>query len=244
METQIQPNASPLPAPAEMMSAEELVAWALDRWHPRIAVCTSFQAEGMVILDLCWRYRKDVRVMTIDTGRLPAETYEMMDRIRDHYGIRPEVFFPHAESVETMVQESGANLFYRSREERKRCCSVRKVEPLARMLQPLDAWMVGLRRDQSSSRAGVCKLETDWEHGSKIKLSPLADWTHDQVWNYIRRTGFRIILCMTRVTEASAVPPAVVLFVPASTHAPDAGGGNREAPGNAGSTVFRKPTDR
>ena len=187
METQIQPNVSPLPAPAEMMSAEDLVAWALDRWHPRIAVCTSFQAEGMVILDLCWRYRKDVRVMTIDTGRLPAETYEMMDRIRDHYGIRPEVFFPHAESVETMVQESGVNLFYRSREERKRCCRVRKVEPLARMLQPLDAWMVGLRRDQSSSRAGVCKLETDWEQGSKIKLSPLADWTHDQVWSYLRR---------------------------------------------------------
>ena len=171
------------------MPPADLLAWALDRWHPKIAICTSFQAEGMVILDLCWRHRKDVRVMTIDTGRLPAETHWMIDRIWEHYRIRPEVFFPRTENVETMVSESGPNSFYQSLEKRIQCCDTRKVEPLKRALGPLDAWIVGLRRGQSASRLNVCKIMTDREHGSMTKLSPLANWSHEQVWDYIRKRG-------------------------------------------------------
>ena len=170
----------------ETSRPEEILDWALNQWHPSVAVCTSFQAAGMVILDMCCRIRPDVRVITIDTGRLPAETYEMMDRVRQRYRVQLEVLFPQAEQVETLVGQHGVNLFYESFEKRQQCCQVRKVQPLERALKGLDAWIVGLRREQTTNRTRIQKVETDQEHGSITKLSPLADWTDDQVWRYIR----------------------------------------------------------
>jgi phosphoadenosine phosphosulfate reductase len=128
----------------------------------------------------------DFRIFTLDTGRLNQETYDCMDAIRDRYGVRVEVFFPDAARVENMVHEHGLNLFYKSVEFRKLCCGIRKVEPLNRALRNLDAWMTGLRREQAVTRADVKKVEIDKEHGGIFKINPLVDWTHKQVWDYVR----------------------------------------------------------
>lgn len=170
----------------ESQTAEEILAWAVSTFHPRIALAASFGAEDMVVIDMLLRANPKARVFSLDTGRLPNETYALMEAIRERYGIAIEVYFPRAEAVEAMVRERGANLFYRSVENRKLCCGVRKVEPLERALSGLDAWITGLRREQAVTRAQVRKVETDIEHGGIIKVNPLADWTWDHVWEYIR----------------------------------------------------------
>lgn len=171
----------------ESLSPSELLRWALDRFHPRIALASSFQAEESVLIDMLFRLRGPAfRVFTLDTGRLNQETYDCMDAIRQRYGIEIEVFFPDTERVERMVREHGLNLFYRSVELRKLCCGVRKVEPLGRALAGLEAWITGLRREQAVTRAAVKKVQIDADHGGILKLNPLADWTHEQVWGYVR----------------------------------------------------------
>jgi len=139
----------------------------------------------MVILDMAWRIDPKVRVFTVDTGRLPQETYDIMQRVRDRYKIDIEVFFPDARKVEAMVRGHGPNLFYTSVEARMWCCHVRKVEPMRRALHGLEAWITGLRRHQGVSRATINKIEFDSEHGELTKLNPLCDWTSEQVWDYI-----------------------------------------------------------
>ena len=165
---------------------QEVLRWALGRFGSRAALCTSFQADGMVILDMAWRIDPQVRVFTIDTGRLPQETYSLLDRVREKYGIEIEVYFPDATQVESIVRRHGINLFYRDEKLRLLCCQARKVLPLRRVLSTLDAWVTGLRRDQSSTRAAVRKIEADLEHGGLVKINPLADWTEQKVWDYIR----------------------------------------------------------
>lgn len=170
----------------ESKTPEEILAWALGEFQPRIALAASFGAEDVVVLDMLTKLTPEARVFTLDTGRLPAETYALMDAIRERYGLSIEVYVPQAEAVEAMVRERGVNLFYRSIEDRKLCCGVRKVEPLDRALQGLDAWITGLRREQAVTRTQVRKVEVDSDRDGMVKVNPLADWTWDQVWAYIR----------------------------------------------------------
>jgi phosphoadenosine phosphosulfate reductase len=165
---------------------ETVIRWALERFHPRIALATSLQAEEMVILDIAWRMNPGVRVFTLDTGRLHEETYMVMERIREKYGISVESHFPNREAVEALEREKGFYSFRQSVEERKYCCGIRKIEPLGRALNGLDAWMTGLRREQAVTRGTVGKVETDESHGGIIKVNPLTDWSGEQVWDYIR----------------------------------------------------------
>lgn len=173
----------------DIATPEEVLGWALERWHPRLAICTSFQAEGMALFDMAWRINPSVRLFTVDTGRLPQETYDMIERIRDHYGVDIEIYFPDALKVEAMVNRHGPNLFRRAVEARLLCCHVRKVEPLVGVLDELDAWVTGLRREQWASRANIRKVEIDHDHGGLAKLSPLADWTIEEVEDYNRDHG-------------------------------------------------------
>ena len=165
---------------------EAVIGWALGRWHSRVAVCTSFQAEGMVILDMAWRINSSVRVFTVDTGRLPQETYEVIERVRDRYGLAVEVYCPDAPQVEAMVRRHGPNLFYTSVDARLLCCQIRKVEPMRRALAGLGAWITGLRREQGASRVAISKIEIDHGLGGLSKINPLCDWTYQEVWDYIR----------------------------------------------------------
>jgi thioredoxin-dependent adenylylsulfate APS reductase len=164
---------------------EEVLEYAMERWGDRLAVCTSFQAEGMVLLDMAWRIDPGVRVFTVDTGRLPPETYEIIETVRERYGIEVEVHFPDAARVREMTTRFGPNLFFRAVPARLLCCQVRKVEPIRDALEELDAWVTGLRREQWASRANIRKLEIDHDHGGLAKLAPLADWTIEEVHEYL-----------------------------------------------------------
>jgi thioredoxin-dependent adenylylsulfate APS reductase len=135
---------------------------------------------------MAWRIDPRLRVFTIDTGRLPAETYALIDQVRTRYGVEVEMYLPDAAEVERMVTAEGPNLFYRAVPLRLRCCEVRKVHPTRRVLSGLDAWITGLRRDQYTTRAAVEVVEADQEHGAIVKVNPLAYWTEAQVWDYVR----------------------------------------------------------
>jgi phosphoadenosine phosphosulfate reductase len=175
-------------ATARDYSTTDILSWSFAKFHPRLALACSFQAEGSVLIDLIHRLRgNDFRLFTLDTGRLNQETYDCMEAIRARYAIEVEVFFPHAAQVEDMVRQHGMNLFYDSIEKRKLCCGIRKVEPLKRALNGLDCWMTGLRREQAITRTEVQKVEIDQEHGGIVKINPLVDWTGRQVWDYIRQ---------------------------------------------------------
>ncbi len=165
---------------------QAVLEWAVERFNTRLALSSSFGAEDVVLIDMLWRINPKARVFTLDTLRLPTETYTLMDQIRLRYGLELEVMYPDMERVAPMVEEHGFNLFYKAIELRKLCCGVRKVEPLERELAELDAWITGLRRDQATTRANVGIVELDEAHGSIAKLNPLADWTWEQVWEYIR----------------------------------------------------------
>jgi adenylyl-sulfate kinase len=170
----------------ESANASEILAWAIGSYGESFAIATSFQREGMVIVDLASRISSSVRVFTLDTGRLPDETYQMMETVRQRYGIQVEVVFPDREEVEQMVMLHGPNLFYSSVPSRERCCDVRKVRPLERKLATLKAWASGLRREQSQTRVNISKVE---RQGERTKLNPLADWTAGQVEEYIRKNN-------------------------------------------------------
>lgn len=166
---------------------EDLLEWAFDRFGPeRFALVSSFQAEASVLIDMAWHINPKVRVITVDTGRMPQEQYDVIDAVRQKYGIQVEVLFPEASAVEAMTRKHGVNLFYESVPQRLLCCQVRKVLPLNRALKGLECWGTGLRRDQWATRANLKKIELDHDHGGIVKLIPLADWTHEDVWSYIR----------------------------------------------------------
>ena len=178
----------PVTPPRSDATAEELLAWGISVFGSRFAICTSFQAEGMVIIDMAARLSGGrVSVFTIDTGRLSEETQTLIGKVRERYGIEIEVIFPDAIEVAGMVSRHGPNLFRDSVAKRRMCCEVRKVRPLRRKLADLDAWVVGLRRGQSEARRDIEKVSLDANHEGVYKICPLADWTHEEVWAYIRR---------------------------------------------------------
>ncbi|HEY3122130.1 MAG TPA: phosphoadenylyl-sulfate reductase [Vicinamibacteria bacterium] len=174
---------------AESWTAQEILGWALDRFHPRIAFASSFGVEDVALIHMSWTLRPDARIFTLDTGRLPAETYAVMERIREKYGVAIEVCFPERLAVETLERERGFYSFRQSVEERKRCCGIRKVEPLGRALATLDAWITGLRREQAVTRTAVPAIEVDAAHGGIVKVNPLIAWSESQVWDYVRAHG-------------------------------------------------------
>ncbi len=169
----------------EERTPEEILRWAIDTFSPDIALASSFGAEDVLLIDLLSRVAPGVRVFTLDTGRLPEETYDLMDRIRNRYGIAIDSYFPDREAVQRLEREKGFYSFRESIENRKECCSIRKVEPLRRALGGLQAWMTGLRRDQAVTRTETGAVEWDEANGL-VKVNPLVEWNNEQVWDYIR----------------------------------------------------------
>jgi phosphoadenosine phosphosulfate reductase len=167
----------------EAASASKILAWAIETYRDSFAIATSFQKEGMVIVDLAARLDPRVRVFTLDTCRLPPETHRMIETVRERYGIATEVVLPDAAEVQEMVSIRGENLFYQSVESRHLCCDIRKVRPLERKLSTLRAWATGIRRDQSETRAATPKAELS---ATPVKINPIADWTAAQVEEYTR----------------------------------------------------------
>lgn len=156
--------------------------------YPNITLANSYGAEDMVLTDIIVQEKLAIEIFSLDTGRLPAETYTLMGEVEEHYNIKPIVFFPKHEAVEDYVRTKGINAFYESVELRKACCHMRKVEPLKRALQGKQAWITGMRAEQSATRTSLPLREYD--EGNKLeKFNPLTDWTEQEVWAYIRLHG-------------------------------------------------------
>lgn len=149
----------------------------------RIVLASSLGAEDMVLTDLIARHHLPLPIATLETGKLHAQTLALVQRAEQHYGLQIELHRPRPESVVHFVRSNGDDAMYRSVELRKACCGLRKLEPLARLLENRSAWVTGLRREQSDARGAVPFSEVD-DHG-RTKLSPLADWTWNDVWHYI-----------------------------------------------------------
>ena len=166
----------------------DVIALALREYAPDIAISFS-GAEDVVLVDMAHKAGGRFRVFSLDTGRLHPETYQFLEKVREHYGIAIETFFPQPEAVQKLVQEKGLFSFYR--DGHKECCGIRKVEPLVRALKPLRAWVTGQRKDQSpGTRVAIPVVQVDPTFGAKdhplVKFNPLADWTSGEVWAYIR----------------------------------------------------------
>jgi phosphoadenosine phosphosulfate reductase len=150
-----------------------------------ITFANSYGAEDMVLTDIIAKEKLAIEIFSLDTGRLPAETYTLMGEVESTYQTKPLVFFPKHEAVENYVRTNGINAFYESIELRKACCHMRKVEPLQRALAGKQAWVTGMRAEQATTRASLPTREFD--AGNKLeKFNPLSDWTEQEVWAYIR----------------------------------------------------------
>ncbi len=174
---------------------QALLAWAIEEFSPRIAISAAFQADDVALIDMAYKIDPNVRIFTVDTGRLPHETHELIEALRAKYdGLNLHVLQPDAGQVQRLVASKGLELMKESVENRLLCCNVRKVQPLTKHLDGLDAWVTGLRRDQWATRTNIRKVEIDHDHGAIVKLNPLAEWTKREVWAYLgraRRAGAR-----------------------------------------------------
>lgn len=164
---------------------QEFLAAMIVKFGAKITFASSLGAEDQVITEMIAGIDKSVKVFTLDTGRLFPETYNTLQITTARYGIPIEVYFPEASHVEEMVRSRGINLFYESVENRKFCCHIRKIEPLTRAFAGMDAWICGLRREQSVTRQDLNLVEWD-EQNKLIKINPLIEWTEEQIWDYIK----------------------------------------------------------
>lgn len=169
----------------EPTTATEQLATAAEEFAGRIVFTTSFGAEDQVITDIIAREGLSIPIATLDTGRLFPEVYELWAKTEEKYGLRVRAYTPEHGALEELVNTQGIAAYRRSLEGRHACCAVRKLEPLSRALAGVEAWVTGLRREQSVTRTETAARERDAARGL-WKINPLADWSEQDVWNYIR----------------------------------------------------------
>ena len=166
-------------------AAKALLSDIAHNWSPA-TFANSLGAEDMVLTDLILKGKLAIEIFSLDTGRLPAETYDLMAEVEKHYKHKLTVFFPRADDVELYVRNQGINAFYESVTLRKSCCAIRKVEPLKRALAGKRAWITGMRAEQAATRGNLATREYDEGNGLE-KFNPLADWSEKEVWTYIKQ---------------------------------------------------------
>lgn len=185
--------------------AAAVMVWCFKEFGPRRAIlASSFSAEDQALTDMASKISPAFRIFTLDTGRLFQETYDVMQRSLEKYGIRYETCVPDGGEIASLVSKEGPNSMYRSLESRKKCCEIRKIRPLRKIMDTADAWICGLRRDQALTRKELEIIDWDSPFGT-YKVSPLFDWGEEDVWRYIRDNnvpynslydrGFRSIGC-------------------------------------------------
>ncbi len=172
---------------AKTATAQALLADIAGNWAPA-AFANSLGAEDMVLTDLIVKAGLPIEIFSLDTGRLPLETYDLMAAVQTHYGLKLKIYFPQASTVEDYVRANGINAFYESIELRKGCCYVRKVEPLKRALAGKKAWITGMRAEQAATRGNLATREYDEGNGLE-KFNPLAAWSEKEVWTYIKQNA-------------------------------------------------------
>lgn len=200
-------------------SASQVLSRIMDMFPGKVAFSSGLGAEDQVITHILASLRKQVYIFTLDTGRLFPETLDLIQVTEARYDLKIHILFPDARKVEKMVYEKGINLFFESVENRKLCCGIRKTYSLRRALKGMDVWISGLRREQSFTRKDTPVV--DWDVQYRLyKVNPLAWWTQEQVWDYIRThripynplhdRGFPSIGCQpcTRAVESGEDPRA------------------------------------
>ncbi len=156
------------------------------RDYAPVIFANSLGAEDMVLTDLINKYQPDIEMFSLDTGRLPQETYDLMQEVRAHYSVPLQIFFPDTRRIEEYVAQNGVNGFYDSVELRKSCCHIRKVEPLRRALSGKRAWITGMRHEQALTRGVLQVSAFDVDNGLQ-KFNPLLDWSNAEVWEYLKQ---------------------------------------------------------
>lgn len=169
----------------ENAQPQEVLEYFLKEYKGKIALSSSFGAEDQALTHMMLSIDKEATIFTLDTGRLPYETYSVMDYTNLKYDVKVDVYFPNAQEVEALYKKQGINGFYESIDNRKACCYVRKIEPLKRALKGLDVWVTGLRASQSVTREAMKLVEYD-EDNQVIKLNPLLKWSEEDVWEFIK----------------------------------------------------------
>jgi phosphoadenosine phosphosulfate reductase len=197
-----------------MEDSVSILREVLEKYHPHVALASSFSLEDIVLIDMLMKIRKDARVFALDTGRLNPETYECAEDVRRRYGLAIEWHFPRRESVEKLLAEEGLFSFKQSLDARKRCCQVRKVDQMPGALHGLRAWITGMRNEQSTTRKGLKVIEDDPVNEGLIKVNPLATWTLCDLWDYVKQfrlpynrlydQGFQSIGCAPCTRAVSA----------------------------------------
>lgn len=170
----------------ERASPQDILRRALALFGDGLVIASSFSVEDTALIDMAVALEPRVKVFTLDTGRLPEETYHVIDRVRARYRVEVVSYFPDTSAVERLVTLKGPSSFYDSVDNRKECCRIRKVEPLRRALAGKRAWATGLRREQSVTRKDLKPFELDEASGGLVKVSPLAAWSHDELWAYVK----------------------------------------------------------
>ncbi len=166
-------------------STQEIIEFFINEYKEKIALASSLGAEDQVLTDMIFKTDNTARVFTLDTGRLNPETYDVMDATNLKYSVKLEVYFPKSQEVQNLYATQGVNGHYESIENRKRCCNIRKIEPLKRALEGLEVWITGLRSAQSITREEMKLVE--WDEGfNLIKVNPLINWCEKEVWDYIK----------------------------------------------------------
>jgi phosphoadenosine phosphosulfate reductase len=155
------------------------------RDYGKVVYSNSLGAESMVLTDLIWTQVPEIEIFTLDTGRLPEETINLIERLERRYNRRMRIYYPDPATLEPLVAKNGINGFYNGVPQRIACCHVRKVEPFRRAVEGAGAWVTGVRHEQSATRALAKTVDFDSTNGL-AKISPILDWTHDDVWSYIR----------------------------------------------------------
>jgi phosphoadenosine phosphosulfate reductase len=170
-------------------NTEQLIKRVTHQFQERLVLAMSFSREDIVLLDLLLERGFSGRVIALDTGRLPEETYQLADEVKQHFQVEIEWYFPAAEEVEQLLRKQGSHSFRIGVNERKECCRVRKVAPLKRALVGASAWVTGQRREHSSTREHLPIVERDGLNAALIKLNPLADWSHQRVQEHTEQRG-------------------------------------------------------
>lgn len=193
-------------------SPGEVISFFYDQFPGKVVLSTSLGLEDQALTEIVSLIDKEAPIFTLDTGRLFPETYDLLDRTCKKYRIKIDVYFPDTNDIEDMVNNKGINLFYESIEYRKQCCSLRKLVPLARAMKGYEAWITGLRKDQSVTRTDMKLVEWD-ENNNMLKINPLINWTEKDLMDYIKvnnipyntlhKKGFASIGCQpcTRAIE-------------------------------------------
>jgi phosphoadenosine phosphosulfate reductase len=170
--------------PPGLIAATLALLRRIERDYSPAALASSFSLEDMVLIDMIHRAGTDIGIFMIDTGRLHEETQALVAEVRNRYGVTVDTYFPLADSVERFVTENGPSAFFDSIALRRQCCAIRKVEPLRRALKGKRAWLTGQRRQHSAGRNDLPVEEEDTANGLH-KVNPLAEWTTDDLWNYV-----------------------------------------------------------